>query len=137
MGTPLEFDTFMSAVIDGKSFARIKSYIDHAKSGPNTKIVAGGTYDDSVGYFVQPTVVETSSTEDRIFKEEIFGPVVTAFVYPDSQTEAMLGHVVKDTPYALTGAIFSQDQGGDSKTFIILVANLGQVLAQDLGKLQH
>ena len=104
----------MSAVIDGKSFARIKSYIDHAKSGPNTKIVAGGTYDDSVGYFVQPTVVETSSTEDRIFKEEIFGPVVTAFVYPDSQTEAMLGHVVKDTPYALTGAIFSQDQGSDS-----------------------
>merc|ERR1712027_2127 len=58
----------------------------------------------------QPTVVETSSTEDRIFKEEIFGPVVTAFVYPDSQTEAMLGHVVKDMPYALTGAIFSQDQ---------------------------
>merc|ERR1712027_189715 len=85
VGTPLEFDTFMSAVIDGKSFARIKSYIDHAKSGPNTKIVAGGTYDDSVRYFVQPTVVETSSTEDRIFKEEIFGPVVTVYVYPDQQ----------------------------------------------------
>ena len=65
VGTPLEFDTFMSAVIDGKSFARIKGYIDHAKSGANTKIVAGGTYDDSVGYFVQPTVVETTSTEDR------------------------------------------------------------------------
>merc|ERR1719471_2502196 len=140
VGTPLEFDTFMSAVIDGKSFARIKSYIDHAKSGPNTKIVAGGTYDDSVGYFVQPTVVETSSTEDRIFKEEIFGPVVTAFVYPDSQTEAMLGHVVKDTPYALTGAIFSQDQAfadaateklkGSAGNFYVNDKSTGSVVGQ-------
>ena len=69
MGTPLEFDTFMSAVIDGKSFNRIKGYIDHAKSGPNTSIVAGGTYDDSVGYFVQPTVVQGSVQQSRLISQ--------------------------------------------------------------------
>ncbi len=110
VGPATDFDTFMSAVIDDKSFARIKNYIDGAKSGPNTKIVAGGTYDDSVGYFIQPTVVETSSTDDRIFKEEIFGPVVTAYVYKDSEAKSMLQHAIKDTPYALTGALYSQDQ---------------------------
>ena len=64
-------------------FFRISGYIDHAKSSPNTTIVAGGKYDDSVGYFVEPTVVHTTDPTDRIFKEEIFGPVVTVFVYPD------------------------------------------------------
>ena len=63
-----------------------------------------------MGYFIQPTVVETSSKDDRIFKEEIFGPVVTAFVYPDSQAKAIVDHIGKDTPYALTGALYSQDQ---------------------------
>jgi len=140
VGTPLEFDTFMSAVIDGKSFNRIKGYIDHAKSGPNTSIVAGGTYDDSVGYFVQPTVIQTTSTEDPCFKEEIFGPVLSAFVYPDSQTESMLNHVIKDTPYALTGAIFSQDQGfadmaseklkGSAGNFYVNDKSTGSVVGQ-------
>ena len=64
----------------------------------------------SVGYFVQPTVVEVTDTKDKIFSEEIFGPIVSAYVYPDSQTKAMLKHVINDTPYALTGALYSQDQ---------------------------
>ena len=100
----------MSAVIDAKSFERCKNYIEHAKSSPNTNIVVGGTYDDSVGYFIQPTVVETTSVKDKIFHEEIFGPIVTAFVYPDNKATEMLESAVNDTPYALTGAIYSQDQ---------------------------
>jgi 1-pyrroline-5-carboxylate dehydrogenase len=62
---------------------RISDYIQHARSSPNTKILAGGGCDDSVGYYVQPTIVETSTPEDKIFQEEIFGPLVTVFVYKD------------------------------------------------------
>ena len=73
-------------------------------------IVAGGNFDDSVGYFIEPTVVETSSKDARIFKEELFGPVVTAFVYKDADAMNIVNDIGKDTPYALTGAIYSEDQ---------------------------
>ena len=74
------------------------------------QIIAGGNFDDSVGYFIEPSVVETSDKNDKIFKEELFGPVVTAFVYKDSQAKDIIENIGKDTPYALTGAIYSQDQ---------------------------
>ena len=74
------------------------------------QIIAGGNFDDSVGYFIEPSVVETSDKNDKIFKEELFGPVVTAFVYKDSQAKDIISNIGKDTPYALTGAIYSQDQ---------------------------
>ena len=83
MGSATEADSFMSAVIDRKAFDRISGYIEHAKASPNCSIVAGGGYDDSVGYFIEPTVVQTTSPLDKIFQEEIFGPVVTVYVYPD------------------------------------------------------
>ena len=110
MGDVSDFSNFMSAVIDKKAFDRISGYIQHAKTGPNTKIVAGGNCDESVGYFIEPTVVETTSKDDKIFKEELFGPVVTAFVYKDSDASSMIHQIGKDTPYALTGAIYSEDQ---------------------------
>ena len=83
MGPATEADSFMSAVIDAKAFKRISGYIDHAKASPNCSIVAGGGYDDSVGYYIEPTIVQTTTPEEKIFKEEIFGPVVTVYVYPD------------------------------------------------------
>ena len=83
MGPATEADSFMSAVIDEKAFKRCSSYIDHAKASPNCSIVAGGSYDDSVGYFIEPTVVQTSTPNEKIFREEIFGPIVTVYVYPD------------------------------------------------------
>jgi 1-pyrroline-5-carboxylate dehydrogenase len=110
MGDVQEYDTFMSAVIDKKAFDRVSGYIKDAKAGPNTKIVVGGGFDDSVGYFIEPTVVETSTPTDKIFREELFGPVVTAFVYKDADTKKVLHQVGVDTPFALTGAIYSQDQ---------------------------
>lgn len=84
MGPATDPESFMSAVIDKKAFQRISGYIDGAKASPNCSIVAGGGYDDSVGYFVEPTIVQVNSPEEKIFKEEIFGPVVSVFVYPDN-----------------------------------------------------
>merc|ERR1711988_237872 len=131
VGDVQDFSNFMSAVIDKKAFDRISGYIDHAKSSPNTKIVAGGTYDESVGYYVQPTVVETTSKDDRIFKEEIFGPVVTAFVYPDSQAKTIVDHIGQDTPYALTGAIYSQDQAFAEEAAQVLRGTAGNFYVND------
>jgi len=110
MGSVTESDSFMSAVIDKKSFDRITGYIDHAKSSPNTTIVAGGGYDESVGYFVEPTIVQTTSTDDKILREEIFGPVLTVYVYKDEEVLENLKSIGTHSPYALTGALYCHDQ---------------------------
>ena len=107
------------------------SILQHAKSSPNTKIVAGGNFDDSVGYFVEPTVVETTTPKDKIFHEEIFGPVVTAYVYKDSDCMSTLESVAADTPYALTGALFSQDENFAVKAAEILKQTAGNFYVND------
>lgn len=100
----------MSAVIDKKAFDRIKSYIDYAKSSNNLEILAGGKCDESVGYYVDPTIIQTKDPEDKIMKEEIFGPVLTIFVYKDKDLEKTMKLVDTTTPFALTGAIFGKDE---------------------------
>ncbi|XP_042238116.1 delta-1-pyrroline-5-carboxylate dehydrogenase, mitochondrial-like [Homarus americanus] len=110
VGDVREFDSFMSAVIDAKAFQRISSYIEHAKSSPNLSIITGGKCDDSYGYFIEPTIVQTKDPLDRIMTEEIFGPVLSVYVYPDNQVDDMVKLANTSTPYALTGAIFGQDQ---------------------------
>jgi 1-pyrroline-5-carboxylate dehydrogenase len=98
----------MGAVIDRKSFTKISGYLDDARR--NAKIVQGGTASDDVGYFVEPTLVETSDPGYRLLCEEIFGPVVTAYAYPDAQWEETLGVIDRTSPYALTGAVFARDR---------------------------
>jgi 1-pyrroline-5-carboxylate dehydrogenase len=98
----------MGAVIDRHSFEKIGGYIDHARA--HAKIIAGGTRDDSTGYFIQPTLVETTDPGDKLLCEEIFGPVVTAYVYDDVKWRETLGLVDSTSPYALTGAVFAQDR---------------------------
>ncbi|XP_059478701.1 delta-1-pyrroline-5-carboxylate dehydrogenase, mitochondrial [Neocloeon triangulifer] len=110
VGPVTEFDSFMSAVIDEKAFNRIKSYIDKAKNSSALNILGGGQYDDSVGYFVQPTIIQTNDPKHRIMSEEIFGPVLSIYVYPDKKVDSMLELVSETAPYALTGAIFAQDE---------------------------
>lgn len=110
VGDVSDFSTFMSAVIDDKAFARIKSYIDHASSSKNLEILGGGEYDDSTGYFVQPTIVETKDPLDKIMTEEIFGPVLTIYVYKDKDVDKALELVGSSTKFALTGAVFAQDE---------------------------
>ncbi|XP_056129966.1 delta-1-pyrroline-5-carboxylate dehydrogenase, mitochondrial [Lampris incognitus] len=111
LGDPVEdLSTFLSAVIDDKSFARIKKWLDHAKSSPNLTIIAGGNYDDKKGYFVEPTIIETKDPQATIMNEEIFGPVLTVYVYPEKNYKEVLQLIDNTSPYALTGAVFAQDK---------------------------
>lgn len=110
LGSPEDFDTFVSAVIDDKSFNTIKGYIDYAKANPDLSIVAGGKCDNSVGYFIEPTIIETKKPDDKIMNEEIFGPVLTVYVYPDAKYRETLNLVDKTSPFGLTGAVFGKDR---------------------------
>jgi len=110
MGDVADFSNFVGAVIDGSSFATQKAAIEEAKaSGGTAQVIAGGSYDDSEGWFVQPTVIETSDPDFRTMKEELFGPVVTAFVYDDSRYDDTLDLIDAGTSYGLTGAVFARD----------------------------
>jgi 1-pyrroline-5-carboxylate dehydrogenase len=110
MGDVSDFSNFVGAVIDASSFATQKEAIEEAKAANGkASIVAGGDYDDSDGWFVQPTVIETSDPDFRTMREELFGPVVTAFVYDDSRYEDTLDLVDNGTSYGLTGAVFARD----------------------------
>ncbi|XP_064642543.1 delta-1-pyrroline-5-carboxylate dehydrogenase, mitochondrial-like [Lineus longissimus] len=111
LGSPLEQDSYLSAVIDDKAFGRIKSYIDHAKTAPDLTVIAGGKYDDSKGYYVEPTIVESKNPREKIMQEEIFGPVVTAYVYPDNEWREILDVINTTSPYGLTGSVYAQDEG--------------------------
>jgi 1-pyrroline-5-carboxylate dehydrogenase len=108
VGDVSDFRNFMGAVIDEKAFTKISGYLDDAKR--NAKIIAGGTATSTEGYFIQPTLIETSDPAYRSLCEEIFGPVVTAYVYPDNEWRDTLDVVDRTSPYALTGAVFSRDR---------------------------
>jgi 1-pyrroline-5-carboxylate dehydrogenase len=110
VGDPADFRNFMGAVIDKKSFDKIKQYIDGAKSDPKAKILFGGDCDDSDGYFVQPTIIQVEDPNYRTMCEEIFGPVLSVHVYPDRQWQDTLALVDRTSPYALTGGVFAQDR---------------------------
>jgi len=107
MGDVADFRNFMGAVIDERAFQKITGHIDAARRG--AKILAGGTSDSRVGYFIRPTLVETDDPGSSALCEEIFGPVVTVFVYEDDKWEDTLMLVDRTSPYALTGAVFAQD----------------------------
>jgi len=109
MGDVTDFSNFMGAVIDGKSFARQREAIEYAK-GNQAEVIAGGGTDDSKGFFVEPTVIETKDPRDRLMQEEFFGPIVTTYVYPENEWEQTLELVDGTAPYGLTGAIFSHDR---------------------------
>ena len=110
MGDVSDFSNFMGAVIDDGSFETQKGAIDEARSSGKAEIVAGGDYDDSEGYFVAPTVIQTEDPSYRTMSEELFGPVVTTFVYDDQRWSDTLDLVDKSAPYGLTGAVFADDR---------------------------
>ncbi|KAK1799840.1 hypothetical protein P4O66_006369 [Electrophorus voltai] len=111
VGDPVEnFGIFFSAVIDDKSFSRIKGWLDHAQTSPNLTVIAGGNCDDKKGYYVEPTIIETKDPQDKIMTEEIFGPVLTIYVYPENDYKKVLDLIDNTSPYALTGAVFAQDK---------------------------
>jgi 1-pyrroline-5-carboxylate dehydrogenase len=110
MGPPEDFRNFFNAVIDRAAFQNITAYIEYARQRSDTEILYGGTYDDSVGYYIAPTLIQTTDPGSRLLCEEIFGPVVTLYVYPEARYEETLHLVDQTSPYGLTGSIFAQDR---------------------------
>jgi 1-pyrroline-5-carboxylate dehydrogenase len=108
MGDVRDFRNFMGAVIDEHALVRISRYVDQARA--EASILAGGGSDASTGYFIQPTLVETTDPSHRLMSDEIFGPVVTAYVYDDDKWQETLKTVDATSPYALTGAVFAEDR---------------------------
>ncbi|MEU8431747.1 L-glutamate gamma-semialdehyde dehydrogenase [Streptomyces sp. NPDC029216] len=110
MGDVRDLSNFIGAVIDERSFAKNKAAIDRAKADPTCTIVAGGTYDDSEGYFVRPTVIECTDPENEVFTTEYFGPILAVHVYDDADYDAMLAQMENVSAYALTGSVIAQDR---------------------------
>ncbi|MEL1239436.1 L-glutamate gamma-semialdehyde dehydrogenase [Flavobacterium flavipallidum] len=110
MGTPEDFNNFITAVIHEGSFDKLASYIDQAKKDADAEIIIGGNYDKSVGYFVEPTVILTTNPKYTTMETELFGPVLTIYVYEDAKWSETLELIDQTSEYALTGAIFSQDR---------------------------
>lgn len=110
MGDPEDFTNFMCAVIDKPAYETIISYIDYAAQSNEAEFITGGKYNDAVGYFIEPTIILTSNPKFKTMEEEIFGPVLTIFVYKDSEYEKTLHLCNETSSYALTGAIFARDR---------------------------
>lgn len=131
IGDVEETDTFMGAVIDQKSFNKIKGYIDYIKSSQDANIIFGGGCDDGRGYFVEPTIVVTDDPKFKTMKEEIFGPVLTIYVYEDENFLQMLNLVNETSVYGLTGSIFAKDRSIILQTEKILLNSAGNFYIND------
>jgi 1-pyrroline-5-carboxylate dehydrogenase len=129
MGDVRDFRNFIGAVIDRKAFTKITGYIDDARR--NATIVQGGGAHDDRGYFIEPTLVETADPGYRLMREEIFGPVVTTYVYPDGTWEDTLRIVDSTSPYALTGAVFSRDRAAIRQAMSVLRDAAGNFYIND------
>jgi 1-pyrroline-5-carboxylate dehydrogenase len=128
-GDVRDFSNFVAAVIDEKAFTRITGYLDDAKK--NDKIIAGGGYDRSKGWFIEPTIVETDNPSHRMLCEEIFGPVLTVHVYDDAKYSDTLKLVDSTSPYALTGAIFARDRNAIREANSVLRQSAGNFYIND------
>jgi 1-pyrroline-5-carboxylate dehydrogenase len=129
MGDVRDFRNFMGAVIDRKAFDKIGEYLDDAKR--NARIVAGGGRHGEAGYFIEPTLIEAPSADYRLLCEEIFGPVVTAWVYDDDRWSETLRVVDQTSPYALTGAVFARDRAAVREAMVALRNAAGNFYVND------
>ena len=129
VGDITDFRNFMGAVIDKKAFTKISEYLEHGRK--NANIVAGGVARGEEGYFIEPTLIETKDPAYRLLCEEIFGPVVTVHVYPDSKWEETLRIVDQTSPYALTGAVFSRDRQAIREAALLLRNAAGNFYIND------
>jgi 1-pyrroline-5-carboxylate dehydrogenase len=131
MGDITDFSVFMGAVIDKAAFESITSYIEYAKDSNEADIIVGGGYDDSKGYFIDPTVIVTTNPRFKLMEEEIFGPVLTVYVYPESEYAQALELCDTTSPYALTGAIFALDRKAIEQASKILRHSAGNFYIND------
>jgi 1-pyrroline-5-carboxylate dehydrogenase len=131
MGPPEDFRNFINAVIDEKAFDKIAGYLEGAKKDPAATILTGGHYDKSTGYFIEPTVIETSDPGYVTMREEIFGPVLTLYVYEESRFEEALDLINATSPYALTGSVFAMDRAAIELAADRLVNSAGNFYIND------
>ena len=130
-GTPADTSNFVNAVINERSFDKIANYIEYAKNAADAEIVSGGTYDKSVGYFVKPTVIVTTNPHFKTMVEEIFGPVLTIYVYDENNYSETLKIVDGTSEYALTGSIISNDRYAIQEALIALENSAGNFYVND------
>jgi 1-pyrroline-5-carboxylate dehydrogenase len=131
VGDVSDFSNFMGAVIDASSLATQREAIEEARAHPKADVLVGGEVDDSVGYFVEPTVIETRDPNFRLLRDELFGPVVTAYVYPEAKFDETLALVDKTAPYALTGSIFAEEREAVVKAHETLRYTAGNFYVND------
>lgn len=131
MGSPEDFGNFITAVIHEGSFDKLASYIDQAKKDANAEIIVGGNYDKSVGYFIEPTVIVTTDPKYTTMETELFGPVITIYVYEDAKWAETLKLVDTTSEYALTGAVFSQDRYAIEEATVALQNAAGNFYIND------
>jgi 1-pyrroline-5-carboxylate dehydrogenase len=131
IGDASDFSNFMNAVIDQRAFDKISGYIDRARGRDTCEIIVGGGSDDSVGWFIEPTIIETNDPKSESMIEEIFGPVLTVYVYPDDEFEEALQLCDESSPYALTGSIFSSSEENIQTAFEALRYTAGNFYIND------
>ncbi len=131
MGDVSDFRNFMGAVIDEKAFKKITSYIDDARNSPDAEILVGGESDSSEGYFIRPTIIQAKRPDYRSMSEEIFGPVLTVYIYPESRWGETLDLVDSTSQYALTGAVFANDRRAISQAHVALRHAAGNFYVND------
>jgi len=131
VGSPEDFTNFVNAVIDRAAFDKIVSYIEYARNSNEAEIIAGGTWDDSEGYFIAPTVILAKNPKFKTMEEEIFGPVITIYVYPDDEYEKTLEICNETSPYGLTGSIMARDREAQQKALDVLTHAAGNFYIND------
>jgi 1-pyrroline-5-carboxylate dehydrogenase len=130
-GSPSDTSNFVNAVINERSFDKIVTYIEFAKNADDAEIICGGNYDKSIGYFISPTVIKTSNPYFKSMVEEIFGPILTLFVYEDEAFEETLSIVDNTSEYALTGSIIANDRYAIQKALLALENSAGNFYVND------
>ncbi|HEY1420073.1 MAG TPA: L-glutamate gamma-semialdehyde dehydrogenase [Candidatus Dormibacteraeota bacterium] len=130
-GDVSDFRNFMGAVIDGKAYANHMKAIEYAKKAEGAKVIAGGKGDDSVGWFIRPTVIETNDPDFKLLREELFGPILTVYPYADGKFEETLELCDRTSPYGLTGAIFARDRSAIRRASETLVNAAGNFYIND------
>jgi 1-pyrroline-5-carboxylate dehydrogenase len=131
MGDPKDFRTFMGAVIDRRAYDRINGYLERAAGDPNVKVLAGGTGDPSEGWFIEPTLVETSDPAHPLMREELFGPVLALYVYDDARWREVLGLIDRTAEFGLTGAVFARDRAAVAEASAALRNTAGNFYVND------
>jgi 1-pyrroline-5-carboxylate dehydrogenase len=131
LGDVRDFTNFMGAVIDRQAFGSIKGYLDWARQSPDCEILVGGGTDDGKGWFVEPTVIVARKPDVKVLREEIFGPVLTVYVYPDAALDETLTLCDRGSPYALTGSIFARDRAAIARMAEVLCYSAGNFYVND------